>query len=52
MCLGSAQSDLPQHLLENCGCTGNVKVVLLCDSPHTNEIEAFPRRLVVRGMSG
>ena len=44
-------SGLENYLVEDSGCTGEVKVVLLCESPHTDEVEASPRRPLV-GASG
>lgn len=44
-------SGLEDYLVEDCGCGRDVKVVLLCESPHTDEIEATPRRPLV-GASG
>lgn len=44
-------SALEDYLVEDCGCGGDVKVVLLCESPHTDEVEASPRQPLV-GTSG
>ena len=40
-------SGLEDYLVEDCGCGRNVKVVLLCESPHTDEIEASSRRPLI-----
>ena len=44
-------SGLDCYLVEDCGCARDVKVVLLCESPHTDEINASSRRPLV-GASG
>ena len=48
---GLNPSDLENYLVADCGCTGEVKVVLLCEAPHTAEVEENPRRPLV-GASG